>query len=244
MRECEKVEIRDLLPDHARGALAGAERARIEAHLASCDACRAELAVLRAVRAAHPAPPVSAADVSRIVGALPRPAAPVSVHDRDVVSLDAHRAARARGGSRRAALPWRRVAAAAAVIVGVVGVGVVGNRERGTFGPSRNSVAQVPVESTVHVTTPSGAGQVPVALPGALASVDTPRSTAANSPSHSINASARARTTDALGALGGVASDATDEELEALIGGLESLSGIPDVEVHEGATSDESGVRG
>ena len=73
MRDCENVDIRDLLPEHAGGLLAGAERARVEAHLATCEACRAELALLRALRASRPTPRVTAADVSRIVAALPKP---------------------------------------------------------------------------------------------------------------------------------------------------------------------------
>jgi hypothetical protein len=42
-----------------------------------------------------------------------------------------------------------------------------------------------------------------------------------------------ASSADALGSLGGVASDVTDDELEALLAGLESLSGMPIVEESE-----------
>ena len=42
-------EIRDLLPLHLYGDVNDAERAAVEAHLATCGECRAELAALAAV---------------------------------------------------------------------------------------------------------------------------------------------------------------------------------------------------
>lgn len=68
MSECTNLEMRDLLPDLARGALAGPELAAVEQHLASCAACRDELALVRSAQAALSAtPPV---DVSRIAAAV------------------------------------------------------------------------------------------------------------------------------------------------------------------------------
>ena len=69
MSECTNLEMRDLLPDLARGALAGPELAAVDQHLASCAACRDELALVRSARAvlSAAAPPV---DVSRIATAL------------------------------------------------------------------------------------------------------------------------------------------------------------------------------
>src|SRR5215218_3140480 len=138
MRDCEKMNVRDLLPDYAHGALAGAERARVEAHLGECDACRAELALLRAMRAAHPVPAVATPDIARIVAALPRaavrPAAGEVASERPgVISLDAHRARRGAGNH---VLPWRQAIAAAAVVVAAVGIGVVGKRSRGPEAPA------------------------------------------------------------------------------------------------------------
>jgi hypothetical protein len=46
-RGCE--EVRDLLPELAAGVAAGDERARVLAHLATCEACRGELAELSSV---------------------------------------------------------------------------------------------------------------------------------------------------------------------------------------------------
>jgi anti-sigma factor RsiW len=68
MSECTNLEMRDLLPDFARGALAGPARVAVEEHLASCAACRDELALVRSARAVLSAtPPVEA---SRIAAAV------------------------------------------------------------------------------------------------------------------------------------------------------------------------------
>jgi anti-sigma factor RsiW len=50
MRECR--EVIDLLTEYLEGGLALLEARRLEAHLASCDACAGFLASLRTVRAA------------------------------------------------------------------------------------------------------------------------------------------------------------------------------------------------
>jgi predicted anti-sigma-YlaC factor YlaD len=72
MNDCPNAEIRDQLPDLLHERLDPAARAVVEAHLAACPDCRAELALLRSLRDAAFVPPV---DVSRIVAALPAPRA-------------------------------------------------------------------------------------------------------------------------------------------------------------------------
>lgn len=73
MTECRTPELQDLLPDFVAESLGDADRVRLTAHLAECDACTADLALLRQVRAAAvKSPPI---DVARIVAALPRPGA-------------------------------------------------------------------------------------------------------------------------------------------------------------------------
>ena len=74
MSDCSNVEIRDALPDYARGALGSPERERIAAHLTGCAECRAELELLQSVRAAMPSDSAYRVDVPRIVASLPRPA--------------------------------------------------------------------------------------------------------------------------------------------------------------------------
>lgn len=73
MRDCPNAAMRDVLPDllHERGPAVAREQAW--AHVASCDACRAELELLRRVRAAASAPRV---DVARISAGIPPYVAP------------------------------------------------------------------------------------------------------------------------------------------------------------------------
>jgi hypothetical protein len=49
-------EAQDALPWLANGTLAGAELERVQAHVETCAACRADLALLRTMRAAGPGP--------------------------------------------------------------------------------------------------------------------------------------------------------------------------------------------
>jgi predicted anti-sigma-YlaC factor YlaD len=65
--DCTNAELRDLLPDVLHGSLTAADRARVEAHVAACSDCRAELALLQRVFASYPAPHVNA---SAVVGSI------------------------------------------------------------------------------------------------------------------------------------------------------------------------------
>jgi anti-sigma factor RsiW len=65
MNECMEREIREMLPDVLHGTMVPGDAARIEAHLATCAACRRELEVLRAVHGAAVFTP--SIDVERVV---------------------------------------------------------------------------------------------------------------------------------------------------------------------------------
>jgi len=69
MTDCMEREIQDLLPDVLHGTLDGAERARVETHVAGCGYCREELEVLRAVQSAAVFTP--SVDVAGIVRKIP-----------------------------------------------------------------------------------------------------------------------------------------------------------------------------
>ena len=107
MIDCPNVEIRDRLPDfaHDRAAIPAEARAAVEAHLATCPACRDELSLLHAARRAHARVP--AVDVASVVAALPRP---------DTSRVSAARSGR--GGRGPRTLAWQRAAAIALVAVG------------------------------------------------------------------------------------------------------------------------------
>ena len=71
MNDCPNAEIRDLLCDVVHGTLADGERRRVEAHVAACADCAAELALLRRARTVlgRATPSV---DTGRIVAAIPQ----------------------------------------------------------------------------------------------------------------------------------------------------------------------------
>jgi len=54
--DARHLEAQDALPWLANGTLAGAELERVQAHVETCAHCRADLALLRTVRAAGPGP--------------------------------------------------------------------------------------------------------------------------------------------------------------------------------------------
>ena len=69
MNNCTEIEIQEMLPDVLHGSLDGRERARLEAHLLTCESCRGDLDVLRAVKSAAIFAP--AIDVDRVVRQIP-----------------------------------------------------------------------------------------------------------------------------------------------------------------------------
>jgi anti-sigma factor RsiW len=69
MSECSNAETRDLLPELLHGRLPADARARVEAHVAGCVSCDAELALLRGIRSAAAATPLI--DVGRVAAAVP-----------------------------------------------------------------------------------------------------------------------------------------------------------------------------
>ncbi len=78
MTDCSNIEMRELLPDFLHGTLSGDERSRVEAHLASCEACAAEHALLLSARRALAGLRVPHIDTAEIVAALPRPIPPIA----------------------------------------------------------------------------------------------------------------------------------------------------------------------
>jgi hypothetical protein len=72
MNDCPNAGIRDLLCDVVHGTLADADRRRVEAHIAACADCAAELDLLRRARTVL-ARATPAVDTARIAAAIPRP---------------------------------------------------------------------------------------------------------------------------------------------------------------------------
>jgi Putative zinc-finger len=87
MNKCIEVDIQEMLPDLLHGKLDARARARVEAHVASCEDCTEELEVLRTVKSA--AVFIPAIDVDRVVRQIPpyrviMPAAQVPARSRVV----------------------------------------------------------------------------------------------------------------------------------------------------------------
>lgn len=116
MNECTNLELRDLLPDLARGALSGSELVRVETHLATCAACRAELALVRNAQTMLGAVP--SVDTARIAAAVVRSS---SIRRQATVAVAQSRQRRV----SRLGLPSKRVWLAAASIAAVIGLSVI-----------------------------------------------------------------------------------------------------------------------
>jgi len=140
MTECTNLEMRDLLPDYARGALVGAAVAAVERHLADCASCRAELAVVRNAQLVLGVTP--RVDTSRIAAAVVRSAA---------VRRDATRSvAQARRRRMWTAPSSRRMWLAAASLVAVAGAAALATRS-----DEPKAVADSSPRITVQVDSPA-----------------------------------------------------------------------------------------
>src|SRR5258706_9186960 len=69
MNKCTDSDIQELLPDLLHGALTEAEKVRVDAHVATCESCQEDLAVLRTVKSAAVFAP--SIDVDRVVRQIP-----------------------------------------------------------------------------------------------------------------------------------------------------------------------------
>ncbi|MEO7963709.1 MAG: zf-HC2 domain-containing protein [Gemmatimonadaceae bacterium] len=116
MYDCANIEMRELLPERLHDTLDALTRARVDAHLAECEECSAEYALLRSahevMRGAH----VPRVNTSAIVAALPRPSRMVN------------RASTRRGNS----MVWR--AAAALTVVSLGGISFAALRDSAVSG--------------------------------------------------------------------------------------------------------------
>ncbi len=107
MRDMTRDELQDCLPDLLHGRLPADEAAALERAVAADPDLLSELALLRAIRAAHAAAPTI--DVSRIVAALPTPPAAVLAPEIDDLA--------ARRESKRQWISHRFARAAALLVV-------------------------------------------------------------------------------------------------------------------------------
>ena len=147
MTECINTEVRDALPDLVHGRLSALDTATMKAHVESCAACRAEVALLREViSTARLAPSI---DVARIAAAIQ----PAAVHAMPAAPR------RPRSGIRVAALS---LGAAALVVIGSL---ALGRTDASVTRAPAAAVADLPAIDGVTAT----ATPVQPAAPGAQA---------------------------------------------------------------------------
>jgi Putative zinc-finger len=161
MNKCTVSDIQELLPDLLHGALAGPEKVRVEAHVATCESCQEDLDVLRTVKSAAVFAP--SIDADRVVRQIP-PYRPI------VPAVEAP--ARTRVAS------WLVAATLALFVVGGGSVLMTRQNSSGTSvkAPSPNGGAQVATTQTsvpsrmpVATTNPKIAEPVTSSHPHALA---------------------------------------------------------------------------
>jgi hypothetical protein len=201
MIECSNGDVRDALPDYLHDRLDPARRAEVESHLATCAACRAELSLLRDLRATMRRAPV--VDVAAIAAAIsPR---------------------RATTTGRTWVTGWRAAAAVAAIAVGGTSIAVL--RSRAPVAPV-DIAPYVRTESTAsRDSLPIAAAQP---APGARA---TARATPLPEPAHGVPTGELAMAAGAIGELSDGELSALVEGIESLdalpsseVEGLEPVS--------------------
>jgi hypothetical protein len=145
MNECIDNDIKEMLPDLLHGALGAHAMGRVEAHIATCEECSAELNVLRAVKSAAVFEPTI--DVDQVVRRIPpyRTIVPT-------VELPA----------RSPLVSWL---VAASLAIAVVGVGsVLATRQNATSNPTSVAItapsAKVPARPTAIAAKTPDAGAV------------------------------------------------------------------------------------
>jgi hypothetical protein len=205
MNECVSAEMRDALPDLIHGSLDAARAADVEAHVASCAECMAELDLLRVVVASATKAP--AMDVGRIAATLP-------TATRQGLLL--HQGGGQPAGSRKMQTVWSRPLLRAAATVAIVTAGglslLVG---RDALSPER----QARPSATGVATAAHATAAAPFTAAAPSASSVAPQQVVAR---HLASAAA-------LSLIGEV-QDLSDEHLATLLSEMDRMDAIPGVE--------------
>lgn len=210
MNDCLNAEMRDSLPDLIHGNLEPAKRAQVEAHIASCGECAAELELVRTVVASMSvAPPM---DVQRIVAALPVAAKQGLLLHRGngETAPPAPTAKRSQGVWSR---PMLRVAAAV-VVVAAGGLSLLVGRD------------------VLNPENQVGRNSRPVAATSAPVTVPPSEPTATPSVARAAESSSTAVVTSGAGSglLISEMQQLSDEHLVALLSEMESIDPLPAAE--------------
>ena len=203
MADCSNVEIRELLPERAGGALSAADLARVEAHLASCTLCTSELALIHAARRSMRFVP--AIDLTRIASGV---VAATAVPSRPQLVTSEGRSAGVRRAPRLRWVGWK---AAAAITIAAAGIG--------SFAVWRSTDDATPLPnggSSTIAAAQSPALPATAPAPASAATASSPASSAA--PVLVATAAGTPRPAE-LGVAGGL-GDLSSGDLQALLGDL------------------------
>ena len=216
MSDGPNADVRDLLPDLVHDRLDAEVRRRIEAHIAGCDDCRAERALLLDLRGARHTPRVDVAAIMRAVQGYRAPA-------------------------RRSWVGWRTAAAITVLIAGGSSVALL---QRKVTGRSGTTMVASSAAVRAPATAPAAAPQ-PVVKDVAVRTTGAVAASAAVVPrvfdSLVVASPAPARAGQVAGrelAMGGGSlGDLSDRELTSLLKDIESLDAVPSLEVDNTPTA-------
>ncbi len=202
MSECTNGEMRDLLPELVNGRLDAELQLAVEAHVAECAECAAEVTLLRSLRPALMSAPVI--DTQRIAAAVRAQTA----------------ASPQRVAAQRSA-PWRLALAAAALIaVGATAYAVV---TRGRATPE--SIAVRTPDSSTGDSAHAAAAPIPAPVAPAQRTAPAPVP-----PQQVAVAPPAAQPTAASGGVLDNLSDLSDDDVRTLTALLDGMSAVPNAE--------------
>ncbi|MEP6730019.1 MAG: zf-HC2 domain-containing protein [bacterium] len=205
MNDCPNADVRDLLPDLLHDRLDKATRAMVESHVEGCADCRAELALLRDVRASLRYSP--ALNIAAITAAVPSYRAPV----------------------RRSWVGWRTAASVTLLLAG--GSSLVVMQRVGSH--SVDSAAVVAATDRAVLAEPQiahGTESTTVAVAPQSVEPSAPRvarQPVAENPMPDVRVSDRRE----LALAGGSLTDLSERELSSLLKDIESLDALPSTDV-------------
>ena len=202
MSECTNGEMRDLLPELVIGRLDAALQLAVEAHVAGCAECAAEVTLLRSLRPALMSEPV--VDTQRIAAAV-----------------RAQTTASAQSGPARRGAPWRlAIAAAALVAVGATAYVVVA---RGRAAPE--SIAVRTPDSSSGDSAHAAVAPIPAPVAPAQRTAPAPV------PAQQVAVAApAAQPTAAGGGVLDNLSDLSDDDVRTLTASLDGISAVPNLD--------------
>jgi hypothetical protein len=225
MSECTNGEMRDLLPELVSGRLGAEMQLAVESHVAECEECAEELALLRTLRPVLLRGPM--VNTARIAAAVR-------------AQVPATRA------SARRTTPWRiAIAAAALLAVSAIGYAVIA-RNRSTM--PEVAVTPAPREGTrdsLDSARTTAHGVVPVAPAPKRETAPAPQRQIAAVPAHARDTVASYASAGVLDNLSGL----SDDDVRTLTASLDGLSSVPDADPAPdidplGATLDDQAAGG